>query len=50
MSFLQFSDRGAYQIQRARRLLHAVFVVNRELLGGLDGGFERFLRVFREQG
>ena len=49
LSGLQFSDRRAHQIERAPRLLHAVFVVNRELLGGLDSGFERFLRVFREQ-
>ncbi len=49
-SGLQFSDCRAYQFECAPRLLHAVFVVNRELLGGLDCGFERILRVFREQG
>ena len=38
------------QIECALRLFRAVFVINRELLGGLDGGFERSLRVFREQG
>ena len=27
-----------------------MFVVNRELLGGLDSGFKRSLRVFRKQG
>lgn len=45
---IELFDCRAYQIECAPRLLGAMFVINRELLGGLDRGFERSLRFFEE--
>src|SRR5665213_4094895 len=45
---LQFADCPANQFQCALRLLGAMFVINGQLLCGLDGGFKRILRILRE--